>query len=314
MILFSFLLFCSFLNDAQQEKHFLHYKFTVLTKADTLPEFSAVCVYDDRRIAYFSNEERVWIKETVHDWTNTPEEPADSKDFIIHQIRTLSDCTDSLCSDHVLQRMIGCELEKLPDGSVNPTVFDDYGFDGEDLISFNYDTMQWIDKNPKAKETKKIWDRLTERNQFLKHYLKTCTDWISTFHNTKQIPPEVHAFVPKLSDDDSKLVLVCLATGFYPRDVQMYIRRNKYIVEDQTSSGIRPNTDETFQKRIIVKIDRNHEGSYDCQVTHSSLTQSRPVLTVWSKYQHTFCCDYDLNIHYALIQLLQLAYNMKIEY
>ncbi|XDV33593.1 hypothetical protein PO909_003958 [Leuciscus waleckii] len=281
MILFSFLLFCSFQSDAQQENHFLHYKFTVLTKSDSFPEFSAVCVYDDRRIKHFSNEERVWIL-TDKDWTEAPEDPPDSRDWFIHQIRTLSNCTDSQCSDHVLQRIIGCELEKLPDGSVNLTVFDEYGFDGEDLISFNYESMQWIDKNPKAKETKEKWDRQTGRNQFIKHFLKTCTEWISAFHNTNKTPPDVHVSVSKSPDDESKLVLSCLATGFYPRDVQMNIRRNKYIVEDQTSSGIRPNDDETFQMRISVKIDRNHEGSYDCLVTHSSLTQSQPVLTVWN--------------------------------
>ncbi len=41
---------------------------------------------------------------------------------------------------HVLQRIIGCELEKLPDGSVNLRAFDEYGFDGEDFIAFNSDT------------------------------------------------------------------------------------------------------------------------------------------------------------------------------
>ncbi|CAM4640264.1 unnamed protein product [Leuciscus chuanchicus] len=261
-----------------RQKHFLHYKFTVLTRSDSFPEFSAVCVYDERRIKHFSNEERVWIL-TDKDWTEAPEDPPDSRDWFIHQIRTLSTCTDSQCSDHVLQRIIGCELEKLPDGSVNLTVFDEYGFDGEDLISFNSETMQWIEKNPKAKETKEKWDRNTGRNQFLQYFLKTCTDWISAFHNTKQSSPDVHVSVSKSPDDESKLVLSCLATGFYPRDVQMNIRLNRINLEDQTSSGIRPNDDETFQMRISVKIDRNHEGSYGCLVTHSSLTE--PVTVDW---------------------------------
>ncbi|CAM4640280.1 unnamed protein product [Leuciscus chuanchicus] len=278
-----------------RKKHFLHYKFTVLTRSDSFPEFSAVCVYDDRRIKHFSNEERVWIL-TDKDWTEAPEDPPDSRDWFLHQIRTLSNCTDSQCSDlHVLQRIIGCELEKLPDGSVNLTVFDEYGFDGEDFISFNNETMQWIDKNPKVKETKEKWDRNTGRNQFLQYFLKTCTDWISTFTNTnKKIfvnacllivllfsSPDVHVSVSKSPDDESKLVLSCLATGFYPRDVQMNIRLNRINLEDQTSSGIRPNDDETFQMRISVKIDRNHEGSYDCLVTHSSLTE--PVTVNWDE-------------------------------
>ncbi|XP_048059152.1 H-2 class I histocompatibility antigen, alpha chain-like [Megalobrama amblycephala] len=73
------------------------------------------------------------------------------------------------------------------------------------------------------------------------------------------------------------MVLTCLATGFYPRDVQMNIRLYRTNLEDQTSSGIRENDDETFQMRISVEIDRNHEGSYDCLLIHSSLTEPNSV-------------------------------------
>ncbi|ROJ01475.1 H-2 class I histocompatibility antigen, L-D alpha chain [Anabarilius grahami] len=261
------------------QKHFLHYKFTVLTKADTFPEFSAEVAADGRRIKHFSDDERVWIL-TEDDWTEPPKDPPGSRNWFIHQIRTLTNCTNSQCSElHVLQRIIGCELEKLPDGTVNLTVFDEYGFDGEDFISFNSDTMKWIDKNPKAKETKEEWDHQTGRNQFLKYFLKNYMNWISTFNNTKQSSPDVRVSVRKAPDDDSKLVLTCLATGFYPRDVQMNIRLNRNILEDQTSSGIRPNDDETFQMRISVKINRNLKGSYDCRLTHSSLTE--PVSVKW---------------------------------
>ncbi|XP_067267072.1 RT1 class I histocompatibility antigen, AA alpha chain-like [Chanodichthys erythropterus] len=104
-------------------------------------------------------------------------------------------------------------------------------------------------------------------------------NWISTFINTKQSSPDVHVFVRKAPDDDSNLVLTCLATGFYPRDVQINIRLYKTKLKHQTSSGIRPNDDETFQMRISVKIDRNHEGSYDCLLIHSSLTE--PVTVKW---------------------------------
>ncbi|XP_067281539.1 zinc-alpha-2-glycoprotein-like isoform X3 [Pseudorasbora parva] len=273
------LMFLSHLSDALKERHFLHYKFTVLTRADTFPEFSAEAVFDDRRISHYSDEERVWIR--AEGWTEAPGEPSDVKDWFIHQIRTLSDCTDSQCSElHVLQRIIGCELEKLPDGSVNLTVFDEYGFDGEDLISFNYDAEQWIDKSPKAKRTKVHWDRQTGRNIFIKHYLKNCTDWISTFINTKKSSPDVRVSTRNSPDDESKLVLTCLATGFYPRDVQMEIRLSRTKLEDQTSE-IRPNDDQTFQMRTSVKIDRNHKGSYDCLVNHSSLR--KPVSVEWDE-------------------------------
>uniref|UniRef100_A0A8C2EZ09 Immunoglobulin C1-set domain-containing protein n=1 Tax=Cyprinus carpio TaxID=7962 RepID=A0A8C2EZ09_CYPCA len=259
------------------EKHSLYYKFTVLSKPLTFPEFSAKAVADDRQIKHYSNEERYWIL-TEDDWINAPEEPPDSRDWFLHQIRTLSNCTQ--CSElHVLQRVIGCELEKLSDGSVNLRAFDEYGFDGEDFMAFNSDTVQWIDKHPKAKETKMKWDQQTVRNEHLRLYLKTCTDWISSFNNTKKTPPDVRVFARRAPDDHSKLNLTCLVTGFYPRDIRMNIRLYRINIKDQTSSGIRPNGDGSFQMRSSVKIDRNHKEFYDCFVNHSSLAE--PTVKEW---------------------------------
>ncbi len=86
---------------------------------------------------------------------------------------------------HVLQRIIGCKLEKFPNGTVlKLPVFDEYGFDGNDLMAFNYDTLEWLDKSPNAKAIKKDWDYYTERKQCLHQYLKDCMDWISTLNNT----------------------------------------------------------------------------------------------------------------------------------
>ncbi|KAK7124207.1 hypothetical protein R3I94_018541 [Phoxinus phoxinus] len=196
--------------NCHEERHFLHYKFTALSKSDTFPEFSAECVYDHRRIKNFSDG--LWTL-TDEDWTEALEDPPDPIDWFLHQIRTLSNCTHSPCSElHTFQRIIGCELEKLPDGSVNLTVFDEYGFDGEDFMAFNPDTMQWIDKNPKAKRTKVKWDRQTGRNQYLKHYLKTCTDWISAYNNIKKTDCETETRWPCIAVF-SAVAAVLLFTG-----------------------------------------------------------------------------------------------------
>uniref|UniRef100_A0A8C1Q026 Ig-like domain-containing protein n=1 Tax=Cyprinus carpio TaxID=7962 RepID=A0A8C1Q026_CYPCA len=292
-------LFNSFLSDAQQEKHYLHFKFTALSKANTLPEFSAEAVADGRQIVYYNNEDQSWVRESLaeDDWTKSPALPPDSRDWFIHQMKTLSNCTNTQCSElHVLQRKTGCELEKLPDGTMNLRAFDEYGFDGEDFIAFNSDTLQWIDKNPKAKETKIKWDQQTERNQFLMYYLKTCMKWISTFKNTKKSLPNVRVFVEKY--DQYRKVLTCLVTGFYPRDIKINIRLNRIIIAKQASTGIRPNADGSFQMRTSVKIDRNHNGSYDCHVIHSSLTE--PVSIEWDGT----CIDCATASHWLLIAVI----------
>uniref|UniRef100_A0A671MJ00 Zinc-alpha-2-glycoprotein-like n=1 Tax=Sinocyclocheilus anshuiensis TaxID=1608454 RepID=A0A671MJ00_9TELE len=276
---FIILLFHYFLGDALQEKHHLHFKFTALSKANTLPEFSAEAVADSRRIFHYNNKEKSWVRESLtEDDSEAPVKPPESRDWFMHQLKTLSNCADSECSElHVLQRITGCELEKLPDGPVNLTVFDEYGLDGEDFIAFNSDALQWIDKNPKAKETKMKWDRQTERNQLLQHYLQTCMNWISTFNNNRKTPPDVRVFAVKAPGDQHKLLLSCLATGFYPRDIEMYIRLYRIKIKDQTLSGIRPNADGSFQLRSSVEIDRNHKEFYDCFVIHSSLTEPASV-------------------------------------
>ncbi len=102
-------------------------------------------------------------------------------------------------------------------------------------------------------------------------------------------PPDVHVFVRKDPDDQNKQVLICLATGFYPRDIEMNIRLYRNIIKDQTSSGIRPNDDGSFQMRTSVEIDRNHKEFYDCFVIHSSLTE--PTVVEWGKYHNKFIFD-----------------------
>ncbi|XP_052388720.1 zinc-alpha-2-glycoprotein isoform X2 [Carassius gibelio] len=264
------------------ENHFLRYEFTAFFKSSTFPVFKAVGVCYDRQIAHYSNNERVWIRSSVNNWINAPEAPPGSRDWFLHQLKSLSNCTDFQRFElHVLQRVIGCELEKSPEGTVSLRAFDEYGFDGEDFMFFDSDTQQWIDKNLKAKETKMKWDQQTGHNEHLHRYLKTCMNWISSFTNTKKTPPDVRVFVKKAPDDHSKLNLICLATGFYPRDIEMNIRLDKSVLVNQTSSGIRPNTDGSFQMRSSVKIDANHNGIYDCLVKHSSLTKTRVIVTLY---------------------------------
>uniref|UniRef100_A0A672L612 Major histocompatibility complex class I-related gene protein-like n=1 Tax=Sinocyclocheilus grahami TaxID=75366 RepID=A0A672L612_SINGR len=237
------------------QKHSLHYMYTVLTKAGPFPVFSAVGESDHIQISHYSIEERVWMREnlTVDDWDKAPEGPPETKDGYLDLIRILSNCTES-SELHVLQRISGCELEKLPDGAVKSLkAFDEFAYDGKDFISCKYDLLPWMDK---VIETE--MDHQTGRNPFLKDFLINCTKWISTFNNTYKNSPDVHVFARKAPDDHSKLVLICLSQIF---------------------SEIRPNDDGSFQLRSSVKVDRNHKGSYDCLVIHSSRTE--PVSEEW---------------------------------
>jgi len=69
-------------------------------------------------------------------------------------------------------------------------------------------------------------------------------------------PPKVHMFERKNTNDETKLKLTCLATGFYPKDVMMIIRKYRMSLPDDEieSSGVRPNHDGSYQLRKSVEI------------------------------------------------------------
>ncbi|XP_051992169.1 RT1 class I histocompatibility antigen, AA alpha chain-like [Xyrauchen texanus] len=262
------------------EKHSLQYEYTALSTPDTFSGslFSAVSVCDDRQISHYSHEEQDWKKSEI--WRDVPE-LHETRDWFLHQVNILSNCTNSKCSElHVLQRRAGCEVEKLPDGAIkNLKGFDEYHYDGEDFIAFNFNTTQWINKNPKAKETKLKWDRQTTENQIIKDQLKNCMNWISTFNNTQITLPDVEVFAVESPQDQNKLILICLATGFYPKHLEMNMMLNGIKLDHVNSSGIRPNGDETFQLRISVEIHRNEEEGFECHVNHISVKE--PVISEW---------------------------------
>lgn len=79
-------------------------------------------------------------------------------------------------------------------------------------------------------------------------------------------------------------MLTCLATGFYPREIILEIRRNgRTLTKDDgvLSSGTRPNEDETFQRRDSVEILRSDTSTYTCVVIHRA--SDLYVERVWGK-------------------------------
>ncbi|KAG1948318.1 major histocompatibility complex class I ZDA [Pimephales promelas] len=202
---------------------------------------------------------------------------------------------------HTLQRRIGCEV----DAGMNVKAFDEYRYDGEDFIAFNSDTRQWTEKHPKAIETKMNWDADKRHNLYLQSFLETCKDWISTFNDSISNALDVHMFASEAPHDRSKLNLSCLATGFYPKHIEMKITLNGRNLEAFSSTGVRPNDDESFQMRISVEIHRDEEESYECHVSHSSQTQT--LIIKWGE-KHTNSSEesrrHDLAVTAAVFALI----------
>ena len=95
--------------------------------------------------------------------------------------------------------------------------------------------------------------------------------------------PDVYVFAKKSTSDKTKLKLTCMATGFYPKDVMLTIRKYRTSLPDYEieSTGIRPNNDETFQLRKHVDIKEDEKAEYDCFVSHKTLKE--PIIVKWGR-------------------------------
>ncbi|XP_059415066.1 uncharacterized protein LOC132149684 isoform X1 [Carassius carassius] len=272
----------------QTEKHSLYYIYTALSKPVDLPgiyQFSAMGLLDDRQIDSYNSEEQrkiptqQWMKEKMQEdyWEKGTQSRKSKEQWFNVNVEILMKRMRHNESDrHVLQWRHGCEIEKQGDEVKFSKGISEYGFDGENFLSFDEEASQWVAPVDEALPTKRKWDNVPILNQYTKGYLeKECVDWLNKFRDyadeeqRKASPPDVRVFARK-SSDESKLKLTCLATGFYSKDVTMTVRKNHTSVceEEVESTGIRPNHDGTFQLRKSVEINEDEKDEYDCFVSH----------------------------------------------
>ncbi|KAL7868734.1 hypothetical protein SRHO_G00101180 [Serrasalmus rhombeus] len=277
------------------DKHSLFYLYTIQSRnsTDRIYEFSAVTLLDDRQFDSYSSTDGVrtpkqdWLKEVKErEWTaGTDKLKYDGQHLnkiLDIQMKTFRhDESDG----HTLQWRIGCEGEKHSDGSVSVlNCINEYGYDGQSLISYNWTSRKWSAPVGQDGVTEE-WNAghgqyAVQRCEECEHWLKIYLQYNTT--ETKQTaPPTVYVFVKKSVTDLKKLTLTCLATGFYPKDVEIKVRKFTTSLPEHllTSSGVRPNGDGTYQLRKSVEINEDKAADYDCYVTHSSI--STPEIKQW---------------------------------
>ncbi|XP_051745535.1 H-2 class I histocompatibility antigen, Q10 alpha chain-like [Ctenopharyngodon idella] len=299
-----FTLLCVFLLDGtlpsvQAEKHSLYYIYTALSKPVNLPgiyEFTAMGLLDGTQIDYYNSKEKrkiptqPWMKEKMQEdyWEKGTQSRKSKEQWFNVNVQILMNRMRDNESDlHVLQWRHGCEVEQQGDEVKFLKGIDEYSYDGENFLSFDDKESQWVASVDAALPTKRKWDNVPILNQYTKGYLeKECVDWLNKFREYRDeelrnsSPPQVHVFA-SITSGKSKLKLTCMATGFYPKDMMMTIRKyRESLPEDEIeSTGIRPNHDGSFQMRKSVEIKKEERADYDCFVFHSSLKE--PIINKW---------------------------------
>ncbi|KAL7381722.1 hypothetical protein ABVT39_010153 [Epinephelus coioides] len=272
------------------EMHSLTYIYTALSKPVELPgihEFTAMGMLDNRMIDYFDSEtqkkvpKQEWMRERLPPdyWEKGTQSRQSKQQWFKVNIDILMKRMNQNDSDvHVLQWMHGCEGETQTDGKIKfRRGMDMYSYDGNDFLSFDDAHAVWVAPIDAAVQTKRKWDEVQVLKEYTKGYLENeCVDWLGKFTEygkqqlRKASPPKVFLF-SKNAKVETNVILTCLATGFFPKDITLQIRRNDRILtrEDGVfSSGVRPNEDDTFQRRDSVEILRSDMSTYTCEVIH----------------------------------------------
>ncbi|XP_056106764.1 hereditary hemochromatosis protein homolog isoform X2 [Rhinichthys klamathensis goyatoka] len=100
----------------------------------------------------------------------------------------------------------------------------------------------------------------------LKNYLKKRRDQIN-----RKKPPNI-TLTQKANSDSGGFRVSCLATGFYPRHINLTLFRDGQPVSDHEITGgdLLPNGDGTYQMRKSLEISAD-KHKYSCSATHLSL-------------------------------------------
>ncbi|RXN38180.1 major histocompatibility complex class I-related gene protein-like [Labeo rohita] len=95
---------------------------------------------------------------------------------------------------------------------------------------------------------------------------------------TYQVKPQVR-LIQKANSDSGGFRVSCLATGFYPRHINLTLFRDGQPVADHEITGgdLLPNGDGTYQMRKSLEISAADKRKYTCSATHLSLDNKLDV-------------------------------------
>uniref|UniRef100_A0A8C4X4S4 Ig-like domain-containing protein n=1 Tax=Erpetoichthys calabaricus TaxID=27687 RepID=A0A8C4X4S4_ERPCA len=251
------------------DSHTLEFIFTAISSSEDLPEFMSAVILDGQQISYYDSKSR----QISHKQTRV-------KQKMYHETQpqqwlNLSKWKSCI---HVLQRSLGCDVEN----GVLKQGFLLYGYNGEDLIGFSKDRLQWFPAIPEAYFLKSEWDKDRMSNKDYKDFLDSkCVEILKKHVENKKIQEEFTHITPEIkvfsrkTEDGQRVRLTCLATGFNHQNIKSSWYRNGALLWNKSQSAkILPNGDGTFQIRDTLEIDHADNNNYSCEVERSTAQET----------------------------------------
>ncbi|XP_041811141.1 major histocompatibility complex class I-related gene protein-like [Chelmon rostratus] len=263
------------LHGAAAVAHSLKYFYTGSSGVPNFPEFVIVGVVDEVQMFHYdSNTKRAepkqdWMSRVTADdseyWERETKLLTGDQKYFKSNIEVLKQRFNQTGGVHIYQRMYGCEWDNET-GVVNG--YDQWGYDGEDFISFDLKTETFIAPKHQAVITKQKWDNNKAFSGGQKNYLtQLCPEWLKKYVNygrSSLLRTELPS-VSLLQKTPSSPVS-CHASGFYPNRASLVWRKDGEELHEGVELGeTLPNHDGTFQMSADLKPSASEDwGKYEC--------------------------------------------------
>ncbi|XP_016383737.1 major histocompatibility complex class I-related gene protein-like isoform X6 [Sinocyclocheilus rhinocerous] len=177
---------------------------------------------------------------------------------------------------NVYQTLVVCELLELDKPGKMLTKDAAGGCTTDELCYFNNHFTYTVTVNIAQEVLKPHLEEFKQKYE--KFYHKVCIDTLRNYLKKRQNEvnrkekPRVR-FIQKANSDSGGSRVSCLATGFYPRHINLTLFRDGQPVADHEITGgdLLPNADGTYQMRKSLEISAADKHKYTCSVTHLSL-------------------------------------------
>uniref|UniRef100_A0A3Q2E2V9 Ig-like domain-containing protein n=1 Tax=Cyprinodon variegatus TaxID=28743 RepID=A0A3Q2E2V9_CYPVA len=252
--------------------HSLQYFYTGSTGVPEFPSYVSAGYVDDVQISHCDS--RTNRNEPRQEWMNFPHYWESETEICLMNQKIL-ECSMERVKQrfnhtegvHIYQAMYGCQWD---DETKQINGYQQYGYDGEDFISFDLNTGTWVAPKPQGLITKHQWDAdraLIERakndlTQRCPEYLEMYVVYGSHTLTRKDLPSV--SFLQRSSSSQ----VSCFATGFYPSKAEMFWRKDGAEIHNGVEKGeILPNNDGTYQMSADIDLSSvppEDRTKYEC--------------------------------------------------
>ncbi|XP_037649746.1 major histocompatibility complex class I-related gene protein-like [Sebastes umbrosus] len=274
IVLLNLLIFC---HVASTVKHSLKMFSTATSGVPNFPELVGAAMVDEVLTGYCDINNKAaepkqdWVRKLLKDEPQIlvlfSQECFDTQQFFRANLDSLKQRLNQTGDVHIFQRIIGCEWD---DETVEVVGFSQYGYDGEDFLVLDLQTLTWTAPKQQAFITKLRWDNDKARLENIKHYLiHICPDFLKKHlhYGRSSLQRTERPSVSLLQKTPSSPVS-CHATGFYPDRAMMFWRKDgEEIHEDVDLGKILPNHDGSFQMSVelnLSSVTPEDWRRYDC--------------------------------------------------